>query len=372
MDREQLFQNLSELEKQLKGIKSATEHVNQVVAADRELVRAVNDFSKEASKLIESTRSNFEVEVKAVQKAAVDTLNKSAVDFAAKVQAITSELTTNVSALKNTVDDSIKPMVGETVDVIEHKLKPLVKDEMPKTFSTFMDQYKTLFAKAATEVSSASKLFAEQAGTGVEQLKQVVLAIQGPQEKILSLLDDVKKATEASNEMIHQDVEVSKKAGEDTINATKKIDEISKTISSSIADIQTAIVTNAQNITEYTKDSDVKTRKEISELLTPLQQVPEQLSSLQSIVDSSFLSVNTTLSTIVSKVDTIAKNTKQISTLDTKLSNLRTDVDAQKSVIGQIQTDSKAIKVMLVISLIINACVALGVVLLVASKLKLI
>ena len=70
MDREQLFQNLSELEKQLKGIKSATEHVNQVVAADRELVRAVNDFSKEASKLIESTRSNFEVEVKAVQKAA--------------------------------------------------------------------------------------------------------------------------------------------------------------------------------------------------------------------------------------------------------------------------------------------------------------
>ena len=183
---------------------------------------------------------------------------------------------------------------------------------------------------------------------------------------------DVKKATEASNEMIHQDVEVSKKAGEDTINATKKIDEISKTISSSIADIQTAIVTNAQNITEYTKDSDVKTRKEISELLTPLQQVPEQLSSLQSIVDSSFLSVNTTLSTIVSKVDTIAKNTKQISTLDTKLSNLRTDVDAQKSVIGQIQTDSKAIKVMLVISLIINACVALGVVLLVASKFKLI
>ena len=203
MDREQLFQNLSELEKQLKGIKSATEHVNQVVAADRELVKAVNDFTKEASKLIESTRSNFEVEVKVVQKAAVDTLNKSAVDFAAKVQAITSELTTNVSALKNTVEDSINPMVGETVDVIEHNLKPLVKDEMPKTFSTFMDQYKTLFAKAATEVSSASKLFAEQAGTGVEQLKQVVLAIQGPQEKILSLLDGVKKATEASNVMIH-------------------------------------------------------------------------------------------------------------------------------------------------------------------------
>ena len=70
MDREQLFQNLSELEKQLKGIKSATEHVNQVVAADRELVKAVNDFTKEASKLIESTRGNFEVEVKAVQKAA--------------------------------------------------------------------------------------------------------------------------------------------------------------------------------------------------------------------------------------------------------------------------------------------------------------
>ena len=85
MDREQLFQNLNELEKQLKGIKSATEHVNQVVAADHELVMAVDDFTKEAVRLIESTRGTFEAEIKVMQKAASETLNKSAADFSAKI-----------------------------------------------------------------------------------------------------------------------------------------------------------------------------------------------------------------------------------------------------------------------------------------------
>lgn len=213
MDREQLFQNLNELEKQLKGIKSATEHVNQVVAADHELVKAVDDFTKEAVRLIESTRGTFEAEIKVMQKAASETLNKSAADFSAKIQSITSELTMNVGALKNTVEDSIKPMVRETVGVIEHTLKPFVKDEMPKTFGGFMDKYKALFDKAAGDVSAASELFAEQAGAGVEQLRQTVLAIHEPQEQIKSLLEQVRKSTDASIELIRQDVEVSSKAG---------------------------------------------------------------------------------------------------------------------------------------------------------------
>ena len=368
MDREQLFQNLNELEKQLKGIKSATEHVNQVVAADRELVKAVNDFTKEAGRLIESTKGSFEAEITVMQKAASDTLNKSAADFSAKIKSITSELTTNVGALKNTVDDSIKPMVGETVDVIEHTLKPFVKDEMPKTFSSFMDKYKSMFDKAASDVSAASEFFAEQAGAGVEQLKQTALAIHEHQEQIKSLLGQVRNSIDASSELIRQDVEVSRKAGEDTISAAKKIDEISETISSSIADVQKSIVANAQAVTEYTKDSDAKIRKELSDFLVPLQQVPEQLASLQSAVESSFLSVNATLSTLVAKVDTIAKNTKQIASIDSKLSEIGKDVNEQRTMVEKMRSENKAIKTLLTISLIVNCCAVLGVLFLIATK----
>ncbi len=368
MDREQLFQNLNELEKQLKGIKSATEHVNQVVAADRELIKAVNDFTKEAGGLIESTRGTFEVEIKLMQKAASDTLSKSATDFSANIQSITSELTTNVGALKSTIDDSMKPMVGETVDVIEHTLKPFVKDEMPKTFSGFMDKYKALFDKAAGDVSATSELFAEQAGAGVEQLKQTVFAIHEPQEQIKSLLEQIRKSTDASNELIRQDVEVSRKAGEDTISAAQKIDKISDTINSSIADVQKSIVANAQAVTGYTKDSDAKIRKELSDFFAPIQQVPEQLASLQSTVESSFLSVKTTLSTLLTKVDTIAKNTKQIVSIDSKLSNISKKVDEQRTVMERIQSENKAIKTLLTISLIVNCCAILGVLFLIAIK----
>lgn len=368
MDREQLFQNLNELEKQLKGIKSATEHVNQVVAADHELVKAVDDFTKEAVRLIESTRGTFEAEIKVMQKAASETLNKSAADFSAKIQSITSELTMNVGALKNTVEDSIKPMVGETVGVIEHTLKPFVKDEMPKTFGGFMDKYKALFDKAAGDVSASSELFAEQAGAGVEQLRQTVLAIHEPQEQIKSLLEQVRKSTDASIELIRQDVEVSSKAGEDTICAAKKIDEVSKTISSSIADVQKSIGVTAQTITEYMKDSDDKIREELSDFHARLHQVPEQLASLQSIMESSFLSVNTTLSTLLAKVDTIAKNTKQIASIDSRLLNISKEVDEQRNVIEGMRRENESFKTLLTISLIVNFCAALGVLFIITTK----
>ena len=54
MEREQLFQNLSELETQLRGIKSATEQVNQVITADRALVNAINAFTIEARNAIDN------------------------------------------------------------------------------------------------------------------------------------------------------------------------------------------------------------------------------------------------------------------------------------------------------------------------------
>lgn len=371
MDREQLFQNLSELEKQLRGIKSATDHVNQVIAADRELVAAVNAFTAETKRVLDATRSVYDGEVSNIKKAAIDALDKSAVDFSAKVTGITAELTTNVNMLRQTVDDSIKPMVNETVGVIEHTLKPFVTEEMPNTFNGFIERYKNLFDKAAGDISAASEIFAEQAGGRVEELKQTVLAIQGPQEQIKTLLENIKYATDASNELIRQDVEVSRKAGEDTITAAKKIDDVAKTISSSIAEVKESITANSQAITEYVKNTDARTRSAVLEKVDALQALPALLEALQSLIESSFLSLNTAVSNIATKVDSIARDTKNIKALDTKVKNIAEDVLANKSSLEQIQKENKTIKMLLVLSIVANVLIGLGVLVLLAARFKL-
>lgn len=368
MDREQLFQNLSELEKQLRGIKSATDHVNQVIAADRELVAAVNAFTAETKRVLDATRGVYDGEVSNIKKAAIDALDKSAVDFSAKVTGITAELTINVNILRQTVDDSIKPLVNETVGVIENSLKPFVIHEMPNTFNGFIERYQKLLNKAAGDISAASEIFAEQAGGRVEELKQTVLAIQGPQEQIKSLLENIKNATDASNELIRQDVEVSRKAGEDTITAAKKIDDVAKTISSSIAEVKESIAANAQAITEYVKNTDARTRSAVLEKVDALQTLPALLETLQSLMESSFLSLNTAVSNIATKIDSIARDTKNIKALDTKVKNIAEDVLANKSSLEQINKENKTMKTLLVLSVVANVLIGLGVLVLIVAR----
>ena len=44
MDKEQLLQNLSELEMQLKGVKSATEQIDLLIKNDKQMLQSVTNF----------------------------------------------------------------------------------------------------------------------------------------------------------------------------------------------------------------------------------------------------------------------------------------------------------------------------------------
>lgn len=85
-------------------------------------------------------------------------------------------------------------------------------------------------------------------------------------------------------------------------------------------------------------------------------------------MESSFLSVNTTLSTLLAKVDTIAKNTKQIASIDSRLLNISKEVDEQRNVIEGMRRENESFKTLLTISLIVNFCAALGVLFIITTK----
>lgn len=95
------------------------------------------------------------------------------------------------------------------------------------------------------------------------------------------------------------------------------------------------------------------------------------LESLQSLVDSSFLSLNTAVSGIASKVDAIAKDTRSLKSLYNKVNNISEDVLANKTFLEQIQKENKTMKVLLILCVIANVCIGIGVIILLVAKIRL-
>ena len=81
MDREQLFRNLNELEVQLRGIKSATEQVNAVVKADRELAVTINAYAKNVNDQVSLLKGLFEGSLDETKKDYKDALAETKSSF---------------------------------------------------------------------------------------------------------------------------------------------------------------------------------------------------------------------------------------------------------------------------------------------------
>lgn len=329
MEREQLFQNLSELQKQLQGIRSATEHVNQVVAADRQLVAAVEAYTAEAKKMLDSARNVYDGDVEQVKRAAVAALDKSANDFSAKVTGITAELTSNVSMLRQTVDESIRPMVDETVGVIENTLKPFVKDEMPRTFKEFLDKYEKAFAKSAASISKASKDFSSSVETGAGLLGNTAGELQQKADGLMSAANAVNKAV--------GDID-------------GRLDSLSGSINVAKKDIKDTVSDNAKAITEYIASSDTMTRSALAGLTDKLAALASQL---ETVADK------------VKEMDAIGSKVKSI---DTRVINLGGAISGMKEANEKTRADIQSLRGMVMASLFLGIITASGILILLLTK----
>ena len=187
MNTEQLLKNLSELEKQLQGIKSATEQVKTIAGADKKLVDAINAYTANANQFLQSVQSTAKDDVKEVKDAAIREIKATTKDFQKTTSGIATELTTSVDGIKSAaleemtgiadgfrkkvdgvlqtigetstrfaeetktvsdglsstvdrlktfVDESLaEPLDKDLKETVEKSLKPLVNEEMPKAFA---------------------------------------------------------------------------------------------------------------------------------------------------------------------------------------------------------------------------------------------
>ena len=235
MNTEELLKNLSELEKQLQGIKSATEQVKAIAGADKKLVDAINAYTANANQLLQSVQSTAKDDVKEVKDAAIREIKATTKDFQKTTSDIATELTTSVDGIKSAaleemtgiadgfgkkvdgvlqtigvtstrfteetktvsdglsstvdrlktfVDESLaEPLDKDLKETVDKSLKPLVNEEMPKAFAESLVRMEESFggvqkkidedwAKRQKAYDESVKKQQESIETSVRQLKE--------------------------------------------------------------------------------------------------------------------------------------------------------------------------------------------------------
>ena len=187
MNTEQLLKSLAELEKQLQGIKSATEQVKTIAGADKKLVDAINAYTASANQHLHLVQSTAKDDVKEIKDVAIREIKATINDFQKTTSDLAAELTTSIDGIKSAtleemtgitdgfgkkvggvlqtigetsirfteetktvsdglsstvdrlktfVDESLaEPLDKDLKETVEKSLKPLVNEEMPKAFA---------------------------------------------------------------------------------------------------------------------------------------------------------------------------------------------------------------------------------------------
>lgn len=204
MEKEQLLKNIAELEKQLQGIKSATEQVKTIAGADKKLVDAINAYTANANLLLQSVQSTAKDDVKEVKEAAIREIKATTKDFQKATSDLATELATSVDGIKSaaleemtgitegfgkkvdgvlqtigqtstrfteetkTVSDGLsstvdklktfvdenlsEPLDKDLKETVNKSLKPLVKEEIPKAFMDSIVRMENSFGGAQKKI----------------------------------------------------------------------------------------------------------------------------------------------------------------------------------------------------------------------------
>jgi len=259
MNTEQLLKNLSELEKQLQGIKSATEQVKAIAGADKKLVNAINAYTANANQLLQSVQSTAKDDVKEVKDAAIKEIKATAKDFQKTTSSLATELTASIDGIKSTaleqmtgsldglgtkmdglvtgfgksvqdLKDSANQTIGETKaisdglsmtadrlrtfvdktvaepldkdlkETVNKSLKPLVNEELPKAFAQSLVRMEESFEGARKKIdddwAKRQKTYDDSVKKQQESIDSSVRQLKQQAETFTATVDQFKSSIE--------------------------------------------------------------------------------------------------------------------------------------------------------------------------------
>lgn len=360
MDREQLFQNLCELEKQLKGIKSATEQVNAIIATDREMISAVSAFSDNVEKTLNSIKDVYNGDILKVREATISSLKKSSDDFTDKMSAITYEINRMTDNFRSVVENNFKPLIiNDFGGMLDGKLKPYINNELPQSLKLLTEDYsKNLQAIEVAMKESASTLSSET----TKALEKCATEFDG---RLNGIADKVSEETSGLEKLISEKLKPYF-----TIELPAVFKSITDGYESSLNLMLTRIRGEADNFAEGTSKamfSLTSIRDMIESHLESLQgyatELKGNLSNMQSAIDAGF-------TMIVSDNEKVKKSILELSSEVTKMdsSTSRSIVESEKRIdksinkyapeinarLDRIEKDNKFLKLILVMIVLLQ------------------
>lgn len=308
MDREALYRNLQELETQLRGVKSATDQVKAVVAADKELaksfdgyVQALNgqvailkelhesglrDIKQEAqsainsalhtleefdalcnktladstTKLTEENKSHLEE----IKKTVSECVNQLVEDVRKKTDEVMDDISASASTLSELAKEKLPDLTARLNETVTGKLEPLVKVEMAKTLSDALVQYKAAFDACHQDLKLLSEDMTsrmtrilsdvEKSGAALStipnQVKEQVGTIKTTLEESLKqqhqLLTDLNANIAEVKTAVLNDLAVSQQAAQDTVAAIAKLDKVADEFNGAVSKITQKVEESTQ------------------------------------------------------------------------------------------------------------------------------
>lgn len=214
MDREQLYQNLAELEKQLQKVKSANEQVDGIIASDRQLVDGIKEYIAMADSLLAAVKSAYDEAAAKINEqahlAVKETVEGLAVEYRSEVKSVRSEYTASmkesvdlfesvvdkeksaleskVSALTQLVDEKLIPLRDSLSSIVDGRLA-----KIPEEFGEIINDSKSTLDSSASALKDASDIVSKECRVMVEKVEALPVKIEEASEEIISALAESKK-----------------------------------------------------------------------------------------------------------------------------------------------------------------------------------
>ena len=252
MDREQLYKNLTELEKQLQKVKSANEQVERIIASDRQLADGINEYIVKADDLLRTVKSAYDLAVSRVNEqaniAVKETTEGLLSEYKSEVESARSEYNASMKdSFKSVVDAEKKALqtkVASLSQLVDEKLIPLrdslssiVDGQMaliPEEFKGLIKEAKSTLDSSATELKNASDVVSKECQKMAEKVEVLPTKFESLSTDLTKSLSDNKELILAKLTEIDVNAfadKVTTALNEQTTHLDGKLDNMEKTVS---------------------------------------------------------------------------------------------------------------------------------------------
>ena len=256
---EQLLRNLTEIESQLRRVKSANEQVERIIESDKLLVNGIREYISKADTLLGAVKAaydeaaskvneqaslavkettdgllgEYKSEVKTARAEYNASMRESVDSFKGVVDSEKRTLQTKVAALTQLMDEKLIPLRDSLSSIVDGKIA-----RIPEDFKGIVIESKSTLDSSAAALKSASDVVSDECRKMAEKVVALPDKFDGLGADLTKALSDNKERILAKLAEIDVDVfagKVTEALGEQTSHFDDKLDLMGKSLDDAIS-----------------------------------------------------------------------------------------------------------------------------------------